>query len=640
MRVIPESLPTLPPTEPSGRSQYDHVLEELFRAHWDRVYSICLRMLRDPQEAADATQDAFVRALRHLSRADDPVAYLVTTARSVSIDRLRRAGREIELTETTGGAATSAGQTIDAAEIAVRRVVLRVVWKRLSAREKLLVTMSFAGFSADEIAARASLTVPAAKKALERARERARRAAGLPGLVFATLMLRRRLWARLNGGREDASLRLSSLTATAVFVVALAGLHPGQVANTVGKSPEMGPGPVMPSTNASPAIQAAANSGIPGRATEVASTGTPRPGALESGADTGPLGAILPPDSDPGHAEFRHLTPSPNFSTDHTVFAVGLEQGSIMRCPQLYCPVLFRTQNGGSSWRRLSAIGLYGGGPIVLPAAYPVDPAIYAQSDYGLQRSDDGGQTFRIAVPELRQVRVAVAPPSTTADGTLALGGDQPLVYREGSGKVSAVTGLPPGTFVHDLLFAGVDDLVLVGNVLSGDAVYNCHIGGSCSPIVASGDDRFGLLPAPPASAVSYRILRAGGQPLAVSDDAGVTFRPLATPPGEAEAVGSTWFGTPSTSRGGGLMAWDIGRKVDEYRTAWQFWLSDPAAPNGFRPSGSGMMGWPLSDPATLVMLPDGRAIEAVTQSPDMNRWGFLCSPDGGLNWTPACASP
>ncbi|MBI3950078.1 MAG: sigma-70 family RNA polymerase sigma factor [Acidobacteria bacterium] len=41
--------------------------ETLYRRHYRRVYSICLRMLRNQTEAEDATQDVFVQVYRKIS---------------------------------------------------------------------------------------------------------------------------------------------------------------------------------------------------------------------------------------------------------------------------------------------------------------------------------------------------------------------------------------------------------------------------------------------------------------------------------------------------------------------------------------------------------------------------------------------
>src|SRR5215467_10784481 len=39
----------------------------LFRLHRERVYAVCLRMTRNPAEAEDLTQEAFIQVLRRIS---------------------------------------------------------------------------------------------------------------------------------------------------------------------------------------------------------------------------------------------------------------------------------------------------------------------------------------------------------------------------------------------------------------------------------------------------------------------------------------------------------------------------------------------------------------------------------------------
>ena len=42
--------------------------DELMRAHEDRVFAVCLRMLRDREAALDATQETFLSVLRKADR--------------------------------------------------------------------------------------------------------------------------------------------------------------------------------------------------------------------------------------------------------------------------------------------------------------------------------------------------------------------------------------------------------------------------------------------------------------------------------------------------------------------------------------------------------------------------------------------
>src|SRR4051812_40444432 len=85
------------------------VRETLSRAlveHGDRLYSLALRVTRDPDMAADAVQEAFATAL---AKADDfrgearPGTWLHRIVYTKSIDLLRRRGREAALPEEEGG---------------------------------------------------------------------------------------------------------------------------------------------------------------------------------------------------------------------------------------------------------------------------------------------------------------------------------------------------------------------------------------------------------------------------------------------------------------------------------------------------------------------------------------------------------
>ena len=70
--------------------------EILVRRHGGRVYNLCLRILGDPEEAADASQDTFVTALRkaHTFRGDAAfTTWLHRVAVNACYDSLRRKRR-------------------------------------------------------------------------------------------------------------------------------------------------------------------------------------------------------------------------------------------------------------------------------------------------------------------------------------------------------------------------------------------------------------------------------------------------------------------------------------------------------------------------------------------------------------------
>jgi RNA polymerase sigma factor (sigma-70 family) len=81
----------------------DRSFERIYRRHRREVYGSVLRDVRDPDEAEDVTQAAFLNAFRALRRGDRPEkprAWLLTIARNVVRRRARlRAVRpqEVEL---------------------------------------------------------------------------------------------------------------------------------------------------------------------------------------------------------------------------------------------------------------------------------------------------------------------------------------------------------------------------------------------------------------------------------------------------------------------------------------------------------------------------------------------------------------
>ncbi|MGD2052136.1 MAG: sigma-70 family RNA polymerase sigma factor [Acidimicrobiia bacterium] len=70
--------------------------DELMRAHEDRVFAICLRMLRDREQALDATQETFLTVFRKVDRYRAQAAFstwLYRVAVNACYDHLRRTRR-------------------------------------------------------------------------------------------------------------------------------------------------------------------------------------------------------------------------------------------------------------------------------------------------------------------------------------------------------------------------------------------------------------------------------------------------------------------------------------------------------------------------------------------------------------------
>lgn len=68
-------------------------IEELFARHHHEIYAYLLRMVRDPDVAADFTQDAFIKAYRAYATLEKPEnarAWLYQIAHRVALDEIRR----------------------------------------------------------------------------------------------------------------------------------------------------------------------------------------------------------------------------------------------------------------------------------------------------------------------------------------------------------------------------------------------------------------------------------------------------------------------------------------------------------------------------------------------------------------------
>lgn len=78
--------------EPSKAAAGDDV-KDLVEKHWRRVYKLCLFYLRDPQDAEDATQQAFENILKKYSQFQGRSAsftWIYRVAVNAALDKLRR----------------------------------------------------------------------------------------------------------------------------------------------------------------------------------------------------------------------------------------------------------------------------------------------------------------------------------------------------------------------------------------------------------------------------------------------------------------------------------------------------------------------------------------------------------------------
>jgi len=139
------------------------------------VYNVSLRMLRNPADAEDATQDVFLRAFSrlHQYRPSQPFgAWLhgITRNRCLDIIRSRRPIVEPGVLEPTGSAGT--GEDVESAAIArLTSERVRTALEGLTERERsLLVLRYWEDLSTEAVARSLAMTEGAVRVALLRAR--------------------------------------------------------------------------------------------------------------------------------------------------------------------------------------------------------------------------------------------------------------------------------------------------------------------------------------------------------------------------------------------------------------------------------------------------------------------------------------
>ena len=161
------------------RDEAYRFVEDLFARHQNEIYAYLLRMLRDPELAADLTQDAFVKAYRAydaLQKPENARAWLYQIAHRVALDDLRRRRivRFVPLVGDTRGAAPSAEHLVMDARLSgdLQRALEQIPDRQRSA----LLLAELNDLTGIELAAALGVSHVAARALLTRARESLRRA--------------------------------------------------------------------------------------------------------------------------------------------------------------------------------------------------------------------------------------------------------------------------------------------------------------------------------------------------------------------------------------------------------------------------------------------------------------------------------
>jgi RNA polymerase sigma-70 factor (ECF subfamily) len=154
-------------------------VETLFAKHHGEIHVYLLRMVRDPELAADLTQDAFVKAYRNydtLEKPENARAWLYQIAHRVALDEIRRRKiiRFLPWTGESRGAAPSAEHV--AMDLRLSADLQRALDRIPERQRAALLLAELHDLTGLELAAALGVSHVAARALLTRARESLRQA--------------------------------------------------------------------------------------------------------------------------------------------------------------------------------------------------------------------------------------------------------------------------------------------------------------------------------------------------------------------------------------------------------------------------------------------------------------------------------
>jgi RNA polymerase sigma-70 factor, ECF subfamily len=255
------------------RTIESHDTEALYREHGAAVTAFCRSLLRDRNEAEDATQQVFLsahRALLNGSAPREPLAWLLTVARHECYTRFhQRATAPLPVGEPPEQA------TADASTHALRSRELATVWDEVgrmpATQRQAFLLRELRGLSYGQLADELSLSTPSVRSLLLRARARLRHrlgdvAAGIGGAPWIQALV------RLVAGGDGASPVPAATKAAAVGIGAIAlmgGADVTRAPHHASTTPPRAPAPVRPAA-------------VPATAADVRREDRPRPEGREA----------------------------------------------------------------------------------------------------------------------------------------------------------------------------------------------------------------------------------------------------------------------------------------------------------------------------------------------------------------------
>ena len=159
--------------------------EYLYKAHGRRVYSLCLRMIKNPAEAEDLTQQAFLQLFRKIStfRGESGFStWLHRVTVNIVLMHLRRKkptellAEGLERCTSNGESSSEHGSSDTSMYGAIERLnLMRAIRKLPSGYKQIFLMHDVIGYEHSEIAGLLGCSTGSSKSQLHKARKRLRR---------------------------------------------------------------------------------------------------------------------------------------------------------------------------------------------------------------------------------------------------------------------------------------------------------------------------------------------------------------------------------------------------------------------------------------------------------------------------------
>jgi RNA polymerase sigma-70 factor, ECF subfamily len=152
----------------------DHALAELMRSYQDRLLRFGVRTCRDPSDAEDAVQEAFIKLSRRpdVQRDGGVLSWLMSTVRNACLRLLRSLRRRRAQVDHSALGAVADGpspeESLDRWRLVYR--LQRIIAGLPRDRREVLILRDIEGLPADRVCASLGLTEAAMKSRLHRAR--------------------------------------------------------------------------------------------------------------------------------------------------------------------------------------------------------------------------------------------------------------------------------------------------------------------------------------------------------------------------------------------------------------------------------------------------------------------------------------